>query len=285
LTEALSHLDWVDNGRDPIARGRVGLLMFDSSTNSIVTLTAGQIVRGTGKLKWAGGTLGCCSPDLEHGLMETEQPASNMVEMIKLDPRVAISRPGFTKQNSAERSWFSIGATVSERVNETLLIHNAPTFGHRIGQHPPSLATVKSPYAPFRMPIKGHNDSTLFQGAILLEAVHGSVLTREGDAGAIVSTLDGDVVGIIIAGRDNFSFAAPIAPICTTKPNIRLITDEDVHWWNSRTNDWNQEQAKPMEISLRQNSPDVVARYRDFVPSDSTRDTLDAHKELVEEYC
>lgn len=206
--------------------GRLGLLLSDESSDEVVALTAGQVARGAGAIFAHGSRIGVCSYDVDRRFDdEGKRPAWTMLEIVRLDKTVLLAHPSANLLDHGPAGGLRLTADVAKHLGEVVLVHSG-TLAARHG-------ILRSLNAPFRMPAPNNEASTLFTGALMITSLDGKPLSQEGDAGALVASIDGDCLGIVVAGLDDSSYAAPIAPILTDDA-FRTIDDAFVHDWNLR---------------------------------------------------
>lgn len=224
--DELSLRTGIKRAEGPSLVGRLGVLLFDESSDEILGITAGQVVRGQAPILANGYRIGVCSHDIDRRHDgESRRPAWSLLEMVKLDKDVLIARPSTVLGGQAgpdtlrmtDDVWAHLGAPV-------LLLNGAPE---------PREGLLRSVHALFRMRAPASEEAVVFMDAMMITSLDGNPLSQEGDAGTLVTSVQGECLGVIVAGLADTSFAAPIPPLLIDRA-LRPIDDDDVREWNKR---------------------------------------------------
>jgi len=204
--------------------GRLGLLLLDESSDNVVALTAGQVARGPGPIFAHGGRIGVCSYDVDRSFDDKDRrPAWTLLEIVKLDKDVLLARPSKVLSKHRSPTELRLTRDLSAHLGEMVLVHS--------GTLAPREGLLRSLHALFRMPAPKGGESILFMDALMITSLDDEPLAGEGDAGALVTSKCGYCLGIVVAGIDGTSFAAPIEPLLADDA-LRPIDDDFVHEWN-----------------------------------------------------
>ncbi len=204
--------------------GCLGVILLDESSNEVVALTAGQVVRGAAAILADGQAIGTCSHDVDRRHDgQARRPTWSLLEMVRLDRDVSLARPSTVLGALPGPPVLRMTGDISTHLGQSVLVH---------GHGPiPREGNLRSTHALFRMPAPDNGEPTVFLDAMMITSLDGRPLSVEGDAGALVTSLHGDCLGVIVAGLDDSSYAAPIPPLLVDRP-LQPIRDYDVEQWN-----------------------------------------------------
>jgi hypothetical protein len=146
-----------------------------------------------------------------------------LLEIVKLDKDVLLARPSKVLSKHPSPSELQLTSDISAHLGEIVLVHS--------GTLAPRGGLLRSLHALFRMPAPNGDKSALFVDALMITSLDDEPLSCEGDAGALITSKCGCCLGVVVAGIDGTSFAAPIAPLLTDDA-LRPIDDDFVHEWN-----------------------------------------------------
>lgn len=241
MTQQVSYLSVIRGNDDTAFWGRLGLLLFDEDNGGVVALCAAQIVRGHDHLVKNGSAIGFESQ--EERFVDRAprfRSTASMIEKVRLYDYIQIDQPPVNLGARLALREFAQPVDPWDHLGGHVLLHTAPLA--------PKLGYLRSVTGHFRMPPPGQDETVTFCDALVIEDRAGKPLTREGDAGAIVTTLDGNPLGIAICGIGKQSFAAPVRPILEQDPALRLLTSDDI-------DEWNQTAARKPKIFVRTSAP------------------------------
>ncbi|HEY0114545.1 MAG TPA: hypothetical protein VGB54_02380 [Allosphingosinicella sp.] len=224
--DELSHCTSIERQDGQALPGCLGLLLSDESSDDVVALTAGQVARGSDPVHAHGYRIGICSHDVDRSFDgKARRPAWTLLEIVRLDKDVLLARPSTVLPEPKSFEKLSLPRDILDHLGEKVLVHG--------GSLAPREGLLRSIHALFRMPAPDDRKPTLFTDALLITSLDGEPLSREGDAGALVTSMHGDCLGIVVAGLDDTSFAAPMAPLLVDDA-LRPIDDAVVLEWNRR---------------------------------------------------
>ena len=205
--------------------GRLGLLLYDNSNWSVVALTAAQVARGVKKLEHGGVDVAEPSADNDRSLRHLPlRPAATMIEKIALLETTRIEPTPIALSAKRKRLRLGLCVEAHKQMGRKVLIHTSPTR--------PVRGFLKSVYGHFRMVPPDAGEAVLFSEALTIESLDGKPLTRAGDAGAVVTTLAGEALGVIICGVGTTSFAAPLSVAIPPDGSQYPISAREIGSWN-----------------------------------------------------
>lgn len=194
--------------------GRLGPLLIDRDEGSLFALTCAQVLPATSTLVVATGPL-AGTPLSEGppiiGLHETDnvQDCDHLIAAVPLRQlRIGFDAYPFVKHQDDEIGAFTEpkGIQNSSRwIGHEMHIHSGRGASKR--------ARVVSADSHFAMPSPLNERLTTFDNALELKPIDGDPLVLPGEVGSLVTTTKGDWIAIVIAGRANVAFAAPVRPI------------------------------------------------------------------------
>jgi hypothetical protein len=205
--------------------GRLGLLLYDNSNSNVIALTAAQVARGVEMLQHSGVNVAEPSADNDRSLRHLPlRPAETMIEKIALLESTRINATPIALSANRKRSRLGLCAELHKQMGRTVLIHTSPAK--------PARGLLKSVYGHFRMVPPDAAEAVLFSEALTIESLDGKPLTKAGDAGAVVTTLTGEALGIVICGIGTTCFAAPVRAAIPQNGSQAPITTQEVDLWN-----------------------------------------------------
>ena len=107
---------------------------------------------------------------------------------------------------------------------DLVLIHTATSN--------PRVARMSSTRSSFKMPDYETSVMTLFTGAIELRSLNQAPLAKYGDGGAIVTTQDGQAIGVVVCAVGLLCFAAPIDTAMEQIGNTKPLNSESIGEYN-----------------------------------------------------
>jgi hypothetical protein len=241
MIEEVGYLSVISGNGKTAFSGRLGLLLFDKDNGGVLALCAAQIVYGHDHLVKDGSVIGYESqeePFVDHA--PRFRSAASMIEKVRLEEFIQIDQPPVNLGGRLALREFAQPVDPWDHLGERVLLHTAPLA--------PQSCYLRSVTGHFRMPPPGEEEPVTFCDALVIEDRSGKPLTREGDAGAIITTLEGSPLGIVICGIGKQSFAAPVGPILEQDPALQLLTPEYI-------DEWNKTAARKAKIFARPSAP------------------------------
>jgi len=83
----------------------------------------------------------------------------------------------------------------------------------------------------FSMPNPASQAATIFDNALEVHSIDGDPIIARGDAGALLVDIDGNWLGVVVAGRDEIAFAAPLHPI-VDRHQLKIVSPSEIREWN-----------------------------------------------------
>jgi len=211
--------DTVVEGGEGGRIGLLGLLVFDEQAFKFIAITAASVA-GDGQLFEASGeAIGEVSGSRPDMYDEARlRPAWTLLTPVVLAQGVAIGEARLALLE--ERHYPILGRTAGRLLGRPVLVH-LPRRG-------PVEATLSSTSANFAMFVEdGSRAPVYFFDALDLSVEGGeSSWARSGDAGALVTTRDGEVLGIVVSAARERIYAAPVEPLLRELGSCRLLSDE-----------------------------------------------------------
>jgi hypothetical protein len=205
--------------------GRLGLVLYDSSNSTVVALTAAQVARGVAMLQHNGVDVAKPSADNDRSLRHLPlRPAATMIEKITLLETARIEPTLLVLSAKRRRARLGLCVDAHKQMGRKVLIHTSRTR--------PVRGLLKSAYGHFLMVPPDAAEAVLFSEALAIESLDGKPLTRAGDAGAVVTTLAGEALGVIICGVGTTSFAAPVGAVIPPDRSQSPISAREIEVWN-----------------------------------------------------
>lgn len=197
--------------------GRLGYLVLDRSVEQIVALTAAQMAGSALVRAGTSDAIGFSSSNrrLSDHRME-RRPADTMLTPVILENHIALSDVQLRNADGEPlmpTKWVRDLATM---LGQTVLVHTS--------KDTPRQARVTTTHGHFIMPVDDNDNDVHFSRAIELHSLDGEVLTQAGDAGCLVTSLNGDALGIVICGLGDVSYAAPVARLIDELEDCSGIT-------------------------------------------------------------
>lgn len=244
-------------GKEPARpAGRLGLLLYDNANSSVVALTAAQVARNLATLQHDGVDIAKPSTDNDRSFrLLPLRPAATMIEKIALLETTRIKPTPVVLSAKRKRSRLGLCGDVHKQLGRRILIHTSPAK--------PVQGRLKSVYGHFRMIPPDAAEAVLFSDALTIESLDGKPLTRAGDAGAVVTTMAGEVLGVIICGVGTTSFAAPIRSVIPQDGSQSPISVPEIEAWNEEAG---RLARRPKVLPLRR-----FGLFRDVQPTLSIR--------------
>lgn len=210
----------VKAGTEPDYRGRLGPILVEPDTAVVWALAPAKLAVAGRSIAVADGAHRdrvISSGDARVTLTGAEkQDAVNLVAAIPLDP--IRLRPAVASRGRVERNPIVV-TDIWSLLESRLFVASA--------DEDRTEADVISVDGRFRMINPASGSSTVFDNAIELESTSAEALVRKGDAGALVTTAEGDWVGIIVAGRGRNAFVAPLGPV-VSRMGLTVIAQDTI---------------------------------------------------------
>jgi hypothetical protein len=148
-----------------------------------------------------------------------------MIEKIRLNTSVRLASPDVRLLGNRSADRFGLCLHPADFAGKPVLVHSG-VGGPRLGR----LVTI-SGY--FEMPPPDTEETVVFENTLVIESLDGFPLARAGDAGAVVTTLDGDALGIVFGGDETAVYAAPLGGMIPNDGSWRPVSPDDVRSWNA----------------------------------------------------
>ena len=208
------------------SRGRLGLLLFDDDVQRVVALTAAQIAARSHELCIEEGMIVASGSgdDFTPQQSGSVRRADTMLRTLRLRLDAKLSEIQFVDVLGS-----SFGAPVLARdpyrlLGEKVLVQSSSAR--------PGVGRLFSTSARFRMPAPETGEPTVFTGALELESLDDSPLSVKGDAGCVVTSMSGEVLGILVCGIGKTSYAAPLASYVEAQLGLRVMSPSFIRNYN-----------------------------------------------------
>ena len=216
----------VKGAADSAFSGRLGLLVLDGDNSDLLAVTAAQVARGADLLSIDNTSVlvAEAADPVPPATNDTVLPVEAMLRTFRVDENFKLSDEQIDDIDGGRAASGGIVKQPYEQLGRRVLIQT--------GEEKPRVAQLKSVSGRFRMPAPETRKMTTFTDALEVVSLNGQPLTRKGDSGALVTTLAGDALGIIVCGIGSASFAAPLVSVLSRKKNILPLTDERIKSYN-----------------------------------------------------
>jgi len=207
--------------------GRLGLLVYDQSVDQVVALTAGQLASGATQLYHDSGGVAVTSHNafpLPEGAAETK--AQTLIAPLVVYSGQLLSPTQLISASGRPHEKPQFHADMTAILGEEVLIQTS--------ERSPLRAVLHSLNGQFLMPVGASSDLTFIDGALEMTSLDGSHLTSHGDAGAVVTTLRGDPIGIVVCGIEDTAFAAPLEGAIAALGDCAPVSADVATRWNAR---------------------------------------------------
>jgi hypothetical protein len=158
--------------------------------------------------------------------VDAEAPAADLVAPLVVEAARSLSLDQLTSSDGEPVPNPSASNDLTGLLGEEVLV--------QVPSGSPRRAILHSLNGQFSMPVGRNPEPTFVYGALELGSRDGTPVTRAGDAGAVVSTLAGDPIGIVICGFEDVSFAAPIGKLAGEERAWEPVSTEIAERWNKR---------------------------------------------------
>ena len=201
--------------------GRLGFLGYDRDRGRPVAVTARQLLKSRLLLRSSLEYLGNATViDLERRDDFYGIDISELLVLAELRGDIL-----FEKSSSSEDIPFNLEVRGLHHETEDLL---GERLWLKLGANDYREVFVETVAGRFLMPHPKSGEVELFTGAIGVASADKQKLTVHGDAGTLAVTEDGDAVGVVVCGRDDIAFIAPLAPFLKNFGDIVTLTSEHV---------------------------------------------------------
>jgi hypothetical protein len=213
------------SGEDPKAyQGRLGLLLYDRDTQAVIAIAAAQVAGWSPGLYIDGVVVAeRRDEDLPFEPRST-RPASDMLWPLRVLPSFPLADTQIVDRSGKPVGGPKLMRDVDVFLGERVLIQT--------DARKPRVARLRSTSARFRMPPPGTRDSVLFYDAMEISPLDSEPVTKAGDAGAVVTTMDGHPIGTIICGTESESYAAPLGRFIDALGGTTMLTHEIIKTYN-----------------------------------------------------
>lgn len=266
----------VSTDDDDALFGRLGFVVLDDENPKFVAFTAAQIAPAEQTLFHEGVEVAYPSAMLiDEDLGKRIRHADSMIL-----PKVISQSVRFSPEQifSDEGRLLQLGPVVDEPykyIGQKVLVHTSVDR--------PRLALFHSPDSYFEMPAYDTGEMTLFKDALELKSLDHQPVATNGDAGALVTFLDGRVLGIVICGINTTCFAAPLWRLLEKFGSYDLLDEDGI---NGRNDELDRPPSRPVsKEDERALDPSFEAEFVDRIqgehPGDITKEqALQASKEF-----
>jgi hypothetical protein len=205
--------------------GRLGLLVYDSSVNRVVSLTSAQLVRTASSLHDGRRCVAVAS----HNVFPPPDPvphirAESLIVPVVVPPARPLALDQFLAVDGDRIYQPDLQLNAKKLLGEEVLI--------QVDERRPTRAVLNSLNGQFLMPLRPGEEFTFVEGALEMSAPSGDALTRAGDAGAVVTSLAGHPIGVVICGIDGTTFAAPTAGAILAVGDCAALDQASIGQWN-----------------------------------------------------
>ena len=186
--------------------GLLGYLVLDAQTTSPVAFTALQIAPGEQPLQHDGFDVAKPSAMEIYEMIEGPvRPAASLIVPVRLSEDARLAEHQISKSDG---SFLEVGPIVEDPfrvIGHTVLVHTSVDN--------PTRALLYSTDAFFKMADFNTGELILFSGALEIHSLDGRSVAKSGDAGALVTMMDGSILGTVVAGKDTTCFLAPLCEV------------------------------------------------------------------------
>lgn len=203
MIEAVISHSTIVTGNLTGTRGPIGLIVHDEEASRLVAISVANVVDDECRLAETGqlvGTTSAMKP--ERFLRARLRPASSLLSTVLIDETVAISEGRINLRG--EWLYPTLNREPGQKIGRPVLVH--------LPGRPVMEALVVSTSAKFAMHAPDSGSPAFFEDALELFLTGGEERARRGDAGALVTTDRGEVVGLVVSAKGSSTFAAPVAP-------------------------------------------------------------------------
>lgn len=204
--------------------GRVGLLVHDEDRQAIIAITAAQIAACSPQLYIDGIAVGTRREEELPFAPQASRSADDMLWPVGLYGHFKLSEKQLLDRFGKSVREPKLIRKIDDWLGKRVLVQTTPNR--------PVVALLRSTSARFRMPPPGQLETAVFCDALEISPLGSEPVTQNGDAGAVVTTLDGDPIGTIICGTDSESYAAPLNRILDSLGGIRMLTARMIAVYN-----------------------------------------------------
>jgi hypothetical protein len=283
MTRASISYDTIVRGDLTKAHGPIGLIVHDQEASRLVAISAANVVDNMCRLADTDqivGTTSALTP--ERFFRARLRPASSLLTTVLIDDEVAISDGRINIKG--KQIYPTLNRDVRKMIGRPVLVH--------LPGRPMVEALVVTTNAKFAMPAPDSGSKAFFEHALELFLTGSKERARRGDAGALVTTEMGEVIGLVVSASGNSTFAAPVAPLLRELRACVPLNPEIVERHNNvaarkpaaaEASDVKAEnEAKAVELNLK--TEEASTAWTDAQSSGKKREMLDAAA-LIEESC
>lgn len=183
--------------------GAIGLIVLDTEASRLIAISAANVVDDECRTADGGIPVGTTSAVVPDRHLRALRPAASLLTSVLINQDVEIADG--TIAIGAERVFPTLNRSPGEAIGRPALVH--------LPGREPVHALVVSTNAKFAMRTPHSDTHAFYERALELFLAAGEERARRGDAGALVTTGDGEVIGIVVSARGSSTFAAPVAPL------------------------------------------------------------------------
>jgi hypothetical protein len=190
-----------DTGQAP---GVIGLIVHDSRASQYVAITAANVAGKKCRELATGEPIGTSiALRPERYFRARLRPAWTLLTPVALGKHVRVGE-GRIKAKAGP-VYPALEADPRSFTGETVFVH--------LRNRDPMEAMLVSSRSSFAMPVSDADGPVFFQGAIELFFLGEQERARRGDAGSVVTSTDGAVLGIVVSAVGTSTFVAPVSPL------------------------------------------------------------------------